>query len=102
MQELSKRGPGIVSEARFLISALLEDIPNEITTFAGLEGTQGGSKSLQSLPAQVRNDFQMPLDSRIHFWPFPSALASSLGRATPFRRTAPPQAQGFRPLLLQK
>ena len=86
MQERSKRGRGMVSEPRFLISAFLEDVLNEITTFAGPEGAQGGPKSLQSLPAQVRNAFQTPLDSRIDFWAFLSALASSLGRSTPFRR----------------
>ena len=96
-----KKGRGVVSEPRFLISAFLKDFFGEINTFGGPEGAQGGAKSLQSLPAQVRNDFQMSLDSRIHFWAFPSALASSLGRSLPFRRPGP-SAQGFRPLLLQK
>ena len=80
----------MVSEPRFLISAFLEDVLNEITTFAGLDGAQEGPKSLQSLPAQVRNAFQTPLDSRNDFWAFLSVLASSLGRTTPFRRTGPP------------
>ena len=85
-----KRGRGMVSEPRFLISAFLEDVPNEITTFAGPRGAQGGPKSLQSLPAQVRNAFQTPLDSRRDFLAFLSALASSLGRSPPFRRPGPP------------
>ena len=90
MQERSKRGRGMVSEPRFLIRAFLEDVLNEITTFAAPEGAQGGPKSLQSLPARVRNEFQTPLDSRIDFGAFLNALASSLGRSTPFRRTDPP------------
>ena len=104
VQERSKRGRAMVSELRFFISAFLEDVPNENTIFAGPEGAQGGPKSLQSLPAQVRNVFQTPLDSRIDFWAFISALASSHGRSTPFRRTGPPppQEQGFRPLLHQR
>ena len=80
----------MVSEPRFLISAFLGDVLNEITTFAVPEGAQGGPKSLQSLPAQVRNEFQTPLDSHIDFWAFLSALASSLGRSTPLRRPDPP------------
>ena len=55
----------MVLEPRFLINGFLEDVPNEITTFAGPEGAQGGLKSLQSLAAQVRNTFQTPLDSRV-------------------------------------
>ena len=104
MQERSKRGRGMVSEPRFLRSAFLEDVPNEITTVAGPKGAQGGPKSLQSLPAQIQDEFQRPLDSRIDFWAFLSALASSLGRSTPFRRTGPLPlaAQGFRPRLVQK
>ena len=91
----------MVSEPRFLIRAFLEDVLNEITTFAVPEGAQGGPKSLQSLPARVRNEFQTPLDSRIDFGAFLNALASSLGRSAPFRRTAPPP-QGFLALLVQK
>ena len=75
----------MVSEPRFLISAFLEDVLNEITTFDGPKGAQGVPKSLQSLPAQVRNEFQTPLDSRIDFWVLLSALASGLGRFMPRR-----------------
>ena len=72
----------MVSEPRFLISAFFEDVLNEIITFDGPKGAQGVPKSLQSLPTQVRNEFQTPLDSRIDFCAFLSALASSLGGST--------------------
>ena len=73
----------MVSEPRFLISAFLEDVLNEITTFAAPEGTQGGPKSLQSLPGLDRNQLQTQLGSCIEFWTLLSALASGLGRSTP-------------------
>ena len=77
MQERSKRGRGMVSEHRFLISAFLKDVLNEITTFAASEGAQGGSKSLQSLPGRIRNQFQTLLNSCF------DALAGGPGRSTP-------------------
>ena len=70
----------MVSEPRFLISAFLEDVLNEITTFAAPEGAQGGPKSLQSIPARVRNELQTPLDWRIDFWVFLRALAGAEAR----------------------
>ena len=57
----------MVSERRFSISAFLKDVPNEITTFAALEGAQGGSKSLQSLPGRGQNQFQTLLNSCFDF-----------------------------------
>ena len=60
----------MVSESRFLRSAFLEDVLNEIITFASPEVAQEGPKSLQNPPARLRNEFQTPLDSRIDFWAF--------------------------------
>ena len=84
----------MVSEPCFLISAFLKDVLNEITTFASPEGAQGGPKSLQSLPAQIRNQFETLLNSCFDFWTLLSALAGGPGRSTPFRRPGPPSPPG--------
>ena len=91
----------MVSEPRFLVCAFLEDVPNEITTLAGPEGAQGVPKSLQSLPGQVRNHFQMALDSRIHFWGSQVPLQADLGGP---RHSAglPPPGAGFQATFASK
>ena len=77
----------MVLEPSFLISTFFKDVLNEITTFASSEAAKGGPKSLQSLPALARNQFQTPLDSRIDFWTLLSALAGGPGGEGPMPAT---------------
>ena len=86
----------MVSEPCFLISAFLKDVLNEITTFASPEGAQGGPKSLQSLPAQIRNQFETVLNSCFDFWTLLSALQVALGGPRHSADlTHPPVGAGF-------
>ena len=60
VQELSKRGRGMVSEPRFLISAFLEDVLNEIATFDGPKASKAGSRETQSAPRKQYNSILRP------------------------------------------
>ena len=60
MQERSKRSRGMVSEPRFLISAFLEDVLNEIATFGGPKASKAGCRETQSAPRKQYNSILRP------------------------------------------
>ena len=60
MQERSKRGRGMVSESRFLISAFLEEVLNEIAIFGGPKASKAGSRETQSAPRKQYNSILRP------------------------------------------